>query len=914
MIRKLSFASLLAVMTLGASAYNVDDYVYTRTNRYQISGADIVRNGDFTSGDTGTDGWAATNPSAAPLTQVFTMGTGGPEGSNTQKVLPGQTALSAGMYQLVPVDMGGTYVVTLRVTGETAGFTDLDLTGGNTNYVNAYFNTDGAFASVTGTNNKELVFGENGVNGGYPFSYASGTFTEVSFAIDTPQEGYIVIDFRGLNEGMEIAGVECHAARKVFDTNEAQHRVDYIKKYFAATDMSDRTYYADVQEMIAALEDGIKNNAAAQDMEIYMENLNGLWTEFTTENLSNVLNTIPTTDGSDNSKNNSANWMNWVTKYSSLNGSDYGGKAPWTFSTSRWQHNAATAGTPIQISWQRNASGDWDNIATLTVTLDKGKYFWGMSAIGGMMTLNKNRWTCSWAKNCAATELFFNGDTTEVFYLDPAIQNEYVNMYEVTEDNTTITMGIRCNTDVITDGFNVKFYDPVLYKVLVDGQLTPEQQAYLDAVQNQIETLNSRIGFAKGYISAEQTEMPWGKEDLAAAINAAQEQYTAWAALKQAEIIEKMDNGEVLANDIATNGVNVLNNYISRFLKMNAPLTNIPIIIANANATKEERVYSSSTKLQQLNEKIAEAQNLYNEKLLVEFSSADSLLLEEERTELETMITAFKDAVVSTPVIDIDYGTQENPATIVTHDATETADAYYDVTGNKGAMIFTSIGSKSYELGYNSTDSLGMLRVGNSKATVAIDGTPAKASDIVNIKFDYYFGGLSGKYAGFYVMTESGDTICGLYINKYSSISKYNPFGIEVKNMISSATGDAAIAASSNKTSFDIVLDYGDRTMFCTTSNLSKGTATTEKIAMKTQGVPTSFVLSSNYGTAGRRCWFDNLVINNIDAEPTGVTEVTPAETLENADVIYNIAGQKIITPAKGQIYIQNGKKSVFQQ
>ena len=42
MIRKLLSTSLLAALTFGASAYNVDDFVYTNTAKYQIQGANLV--------------------------------------------------------------------------------------------------------------------------------------------------------------------------------------------------------------------------------------------------------------------------------------------------------------------------------------------------------------------------------------------------------------------------------------------------------------------------------------------------------------------------------------------------------------------------------------------------------------------------------------------------------------------------------------------------------------------------------------------------------------------------------------------------------------------------------------------------------------------------------------------------------
>ena len=134
MIKKLLSASLFAFVALAANAYEIGEFAYTKVAKYKITGENLVVNGKFTEGDTGFGaGWVATDAANAPLESVFTMVTGGPNGSNTQKVIDGQTDLTKGMYQKIAVSAGGTYVVSFQVLGATAAFTDLDLTGGNTN-------------------------------------------------------------------------------------------------------------------------------------------------------------------------------------------------------------------------------------------------------------------------------------------------------------------------------------------------------------------------------------------------------------------------------------------------------------------------------------------------------------------------------------------------------------------------------------------------------------------------------------------------------------------------------------------------------------------------------------------------------------------------------------------------------------
>ncbi|MDO4172596.1 MAG: hypothetical protein Q4D28_07845, partial [Prevotellaceae bacterium] len=633
MIRKLLSTSLLAALTFGASAYNVDDFVYTNTAKYQIQGANLVVNGKFNQGSTGMDGWSATD-ATTPLAQVFNMTEGAVNGSNSLKVLPGQTSLASGMYQQIGVDMGGTYVVTIRVLGATAGYTDLDLTGGNTNYINAYFNTDGALATAGGDKNKELSYGENGVNGGYGFSYGTDGFTEVTFAIDAPQGGFIIVDCRGLAEGLEIADVECHLAQNVYDNRIAERRLEYINKYLNALDLSQREVYEDVKEAMDGVKSGLEANVSADEMEVVMQNLDDLWNEFVGVNFENVIDFIPTKDGSANTGNNSANWMKWTSKWQKLN--QYSGKAPWTWNTDRWAHNGTTVDSPMTVGWQRNASGTWDNIATLTATLNKGVYFWGVSADGGMATLNKERWERSMAKECANVQLFFNGDTTEAFKLSPAVCKDYVYKYEVTEDGTELTLGIRCKMDNNVEGCSINFYSPVLYKLVQEGELTEEQKAYIEAFNIQLNALEGRIELANGYVAEDQKERPWGKEALAEGLKETQSRYDAWKAMTQDDILVAMDNFENIADAVMNDGVRYLNNnYITPFTNLNKPFTDMTAAITTANATKEERIYGSSTMREQLTAKISEAQSFYEGKLVVPFSTEDSLALINERQALE---------------------------------------------------------------------------------------------------------------------------------------------------------------------------------------------------------------------------------------------------------------------------------------
>lgn len=920
MKKRLLFALAFAGTVMGANAWNVDDYVFTKNARYKITGDNLIVNGNFTQGANKMEGWISVDESKT-IEETFNVNEGtGPNGANTLQVLEGATALTNGAYQVVKLPALGEYVITMKVMNTAgAGFTDLDLSGGNTNYINAYYQSDETpvLAFANGSNNTILNYGTDGICAGYGFSYTNDQFTDVVFAVNAPADKNLIVDLRGLSAGLEIADIEVHAAQQVYDIRVPQKRIAWINTILNGFNWTgEEENYEDLKGYIADVEAAIKAENWAE-MGILMENLNSSIDDFLAVNAENVLDLIPTKDGSSATGNNSANWMNWNAKWNKLT-SDYKNQAPWSWSTDRWCHKTAATNSPMSIQWMRSSSGNWDNIATLTATLDKGTYFWGAAGSGGMMTLNKNRWARSWANECAETQFFFNGDTTEVVCLDPAVYNDYIYKFEVAEDGTPVTLGIRCNIGgglAPASGFDVNFLSPVLYKMIEAGQLTETEKAYLAAVETQIEALEGRINVAKEYLT--DATRPWGKEALAEGIAEAQVRCDAWKALTQDEILEMLYNFEVLADDIMNDGVRFINNnYITPFLNMNMPLTDMPVAIGAATKVLNTRMYESGDKAT-FQAVIASAQALYDEKIVAPFSSADSLALVEKKVELEAATVVFQNSIAKDIIVDVDFGTQDAPATVTAVEATEESDAYWYIDGAKGRMILPSysagVQSTQFDLGYNATDSLGMLRVGNGEAKLAISGAPIKNTDIVTIEFDYYFGNLKDKKAGFKVLTEANDTVCGLHCSKYSGNDDLNTFGIDYNgkiNGVGSSTADnLAIAAESNRTHFLVVLDYGAAQMYCTTSG-SKGTVTTEPIALDAQKIPATFVVYSDYNNNDRRSWFDNLKVCNVAAGAVdGIEDIQTVAPAASA-VRYNVAGQKVGKNYKG-IVIENGIKSI---
>lgn len=940
MIKNLLSLALLSSMAIGANAYNVDDFIYTRAAKYKVTAANLVTNGELKGAS--LDGWTATDPTAAGLAEVFTVLEDG-----GVKVNSGMTALENGMYQVINVANGGTYVVTMKVKGAEEGYTDLDQTAPATNYIFAYFNTDGTLSTVGGNKNTTLSFGEGGAAIEACYSFTADDYTEMAFTVEAPSEGKIVIDLRGMVANLEIKDIECHAVTSVIDERIAQARLNYIKYIINGFEWtSEYDYFADVKADITALENAIKTNSA--DINTFLDNLNGDFKSFAEANLANVFEAIPTTDGSSNAENNSANWMNWTAKWNSLGYSErngqYTGKAPWNWSTDRWSHKTAAKNMPMQIQWMRKASGDWDNIATLTCTLDKGTYFYSVDGQGGMMTLNKERWARHSGYECASTQIFFGvdgaataNDTLDCGMLPTQNYKSYINKYVLAEDSK-VNLGIRCNQTLdVLNGFDVFFANPMLYKVLVKGELTPNQKTYLSLVETQIANLEARIKEAEELVAATQTEKPWGKENLQKGIDAAKARLEVMKKYNQEEILEAMANetasfnveggmfyvdGEYITKDsVYTNtalcdvfeaaGSNYLKNeFIDVFNALNTPLTDMPAAIEAAKVAKTQRIFSSSSKMGELGNEITKVENLYKEKLAAAYSAENAQALVDAKVALAQLVEEFKAAIKAEVIVDIDF---ENASFVKHEDPEGEVDTYFTLAGKTGEMKFTSIaednalGTNLYELGYRSDAEAelaypGILRVGDTSATVDFNAAPVNKDEIVRVSFDYYFGNLTGGYAGYY-LTAGQDTICGLFCDMYNSKDTYNTLGVDYGGKLtkvgSGAAQNDAIAAESNKSHFEVVLDYGNKTMYCTTTS-SKGTATTQEVALNPEQKATGFILASNYANTNRRCWFDNLKIESITVgATTGINDVaTVAKAVKVVKAIEN--GQLVIKTANG--------------
>lgn len=971
MKKQLLSIALLSAVVSGAMAHEIGDKVYSNSAKWKITGKNLVTNGDFS--DLSLTGWSAIDETVDKLTTFSVLAGQGAEGKNEIKVNDGQTALKNGIYQTIAIEQGGTYIVSMKVMNtKAAGFTDFDLTGANINYINAYYNTDGALATAGGTNNTVLSYGADGVCGGYTFSFATDKFTEVNFPVTAPADGQIVIDLRGLAEGLEICDVTCQAAEQVYDTRIPEKRIAYIKSVLASYDFSERDNYTDLDEAIQEVQTMIADGTE-DGYESAMENLELAWDAFVTECFANVLNTINT----GGTGNYSANWDNWTGKFNKMSSdaSAQNAVSGWSWSTDRWCHKTASANSPLQIQWMRGSSGDWNNVATNTTTLDKGTYFFGVQGAGGMMTLNKNRWVRSEAKECAETYLFFNNDTTDMFLLPTSndMASTYGNViykFEVAEDNTPVKFGIRCNigqNQVAGDGFDVNFYHPVLYKVLVAGELTPEQDTYLSNVQTQIDALKGRITVAEGYVAADQKQRPWGKENLQKGIDEAKKRLAVWEAMSQEDRLATLDNysakyeasqapyysvdgvyvlkdttysddtEKALQNVIMNAGVRYINNeLISKFESYNAPLLDVVALIENANETLNNPLYADGDKTT-FQSKISESKAAYDAIAAATTDATredDVTRLNEIVTALEAASEAFKKSAEISPIATFDFEggyekiDNEGDVSYVVKSVEDNLNMVFA----DGQLSDKANDVYDYDLSYQIVKSKSeaindgnILVIGNTANLLELTDVVAPTpDDVLRIDFTMYHPawGNSAGTPEVLLLDAEKNTIGGFRRGAWNAVDycSFGDFGGKLfETDKPSQLKDCFAITGGSRVDYKLIFDFKALTMQASVIQY-KGDAKTCEVSAETSGetvpfgevrnLPKYFSLSGAAPKmmSGRRSSIDNIKIYKYasKAATSGITNVD-TEAAEATKAVKKIENGQIVIVKGGKKYTVAG-------
>jgi hypothetical protein len=473
-----------------------------------------------------------------------------------------------------------------------------------------------------------------------------------------------------------------------------------------------------------------------------------------------------------------------------------------------------------------------------------------------------------------------------------------------------------------------------------DNKYNQKQLRYETNVRTQITTGRQNLTDAAGYLA--DASYIWGKAALQAVVDEVEPKISQYETMSQDDIIATYDRDTyvnttseetgLLQYEVYQQATKLIIAANREFLAENDTLASMQTVIDNAETTIKMRLYDAATGKEALQTAIDKAKNTQAQMKASQYSEENAATIVAANAELNDAVTLFTTTIPANciaTIVDIDF----EKDVVVDFDF-DTGNNSYSNPGAKGSMVLSSFSAESatnqeFEKGYWANGEQlwkGYLRIGNGEGIVEFDPTEngSMGTNILKVACDFYVQGLSGRNLGFFLKDAEDVDIFGIFHNFYDGTNTTNTCEADLSyiwaksgsNYNNASPADATDSITNNpleKTHFEVIMDYGRKSMYCTISSIN-GTTTSNEVVL--EAIPTQFVLQSNYNNNDRRPWFDNLLIQRISAgateqfDPTGIDALKVAPMAEG---IYTLSGQKLKTaPTKG-IYIQNGKKFVVK-
>lgn len=919
-MKKSLLLGLMAAATLSASALEEGAKVYNHTGRFQISAAEnLISNSTFADG---FDGWAAISATEGrtPGDQFAYAGadeaTGAPAGIKATYSEPTEGI----SYSVTSLDANTTYIVSMKVWAPetTAGTTNFNTRLGETFDDQTYANSVQK-VNIVGTDVDGAA-----VEFGFPTEIKPGENVLTWAIVGDGTARTYDIKLAGWNTNLVISEVAVQQADQIGDTRKLQEMSAYLQ---AVNGMVDGGLSSDLQELIDGAEAVIQNDDATQeDVDGAMETINDSFADAIAGKLDDYLpnanDKLPKAASKVSKVGSIGNWKDDANRIHSAAG-DY-------YDLGHFQYSSG---------WGNAGSGGRIGLVNYGMDLVKGTYIFAVDLKANAREFVKNAWSINEGLQ------FADGIISVVDANDAENKVEIATTgrYAIAADGFTknwvvFTVPADGKYDIRIDTYAKEAYDGIKSGSVVfpfgaslyaktAAAYTKAQLDYENDVLGQVKAGRDAITKAEGYLKDETKS--WGKDALQAALTDYVSTFEGYEKMTEDEIIATYDaetydgsakledvtqDGDykrMLASEVYFNCVKQLLAANTAFEDQNAKIDGLTAAIANAETTRDSRLYSTATGKDVLTEAVAVAAEEEKNLRSVDYSDENATAVDDAIAALNEALDVFKATIPA-----------ENITTVVDMTSAlsaEIGEADYMVYSDKENGFFNVSsfsedpnGNTSFGIGYvvNEENMFPtLMRVGNGSANLDF---VAEGDGVLLISFDYYFGNLTTKYAGFLVQkavtteTEEGtktdyETICGLDISKYDGKANLNTFDIDFNGKIdavgSSSAANDAIAAETNKTHFEVMMDLGTKMMSCTTSG-NKGTTASQEIAF--EGAPSRFVVKSDYNNADRRSFFGNLTIKTVKVDASGVNDVEAATVAKAAAVKTVANGQVIIKTAKG--------------
>jgi hypothetical protein len=950
MKKRLLFAFMAMCVAVSGFALTKGEFVYTPQGRFQITGDNLNANNTFQD----MTGWTVIGAGKTLADKFNTNADGYTAGFNSVVSVDGETIGEGMYYKFEPTSADGIYVVSFKMKGAVLDNLKTAIPGDGygedkaVNIVKVAGNTAGEF-TYPGASDEVIV------NTAEELTEEWQTFNYAIQGDGTARTWFI--SFVRMATTIEIADLQIAPAMQYADLRQRDVMLEKLKAYRDCYNWKDEvwTLFDGYPEVIAGLE-AIGDESGQAELDELLAVAEEVLAEFLDQNMDDYLpyseTYTATTNGSGTPKvdikfskwfakvQKAYTWADWnclpsgrgFWEQESADGADFGhfcGNNTWA---------NGNPDDPMGIYMQK--------------TLDPGSYVF---AIESYSALRNDPTSSSWSQNEGWNPAY--GVAYIVKMVDGVAADTIKSVVKDLDSRvyTTFIVPVQI-TDGATYEIGYKAYCKDAYKELKNGSVVyiknasllgkndnkynQRQLAYEANVREQITTGRDNLTTAAGYLADES--YLWGKDALKAVVDEVEPKIAAYEALDQDAIIATYDRDTYVNTTAEETGLLQYQVYQDatkyiiaanrEFLAENDTLTSMVAVIENAEKTIGMRLYDSATGKDALQAAIDKAKGIQTQMKAGQYSEENAATIVAANAELSDAVATFTTTIPAdciATLVDIDFEKD-----VVEEFDFETGNSNYTNPGAVGSMVLSSYSSQAatnqeFEKGYWSNGEQlwkGYLRVGNGTGTATFDPTEngSMGTNILKVACDFYVQGLSGRNLGFFLKDAEDNTICGLYRNYYDGKDDTNTFDADMSKVWAKSGGsynnaspaDATDSVTTNpleKTHFEVILDYGRKSMYCTINSVNGATASNE-VAL--EAIPTQFVLQSNYNNNDRRPWFDNLLIQRITAgatepfDPAGIEIVKAAVKVEG---IYTLSGQKLKTaPTKG-IYIQDGKKFVVK-
>ncbi|MBR1932877.1 MAG: hypothetical protein IJ841_04235 [Prevotella sp.] len=952
MKKKLLLAALAMFGVMGAQAYEVGQYAYTKTQRVKIAGENLVQNGTFAEG-LAVGGWTSMAVDGQVSPDVWKVMDG--IGPNGEAGIESQGATADEVLGNIwgNFEGGQTYIVSFDIKS-TSGYESTTITTYNSkgtkvisnNCADFFLNSDGSLTHAKSTDDAPVV------NVATATAFNEG-WTNVSFVF-TPDEGQmLVMHFEKLKTGTQITNFEIHKATPVFDDRIALRKLEWANKILADENFNTEQAQAAKEEFMyvhqALQEDlavGLEDESEADNLMTAFDEGLAAFMDASSDNMATEANFKYVTDLTAMPKLNRKSIKGNQTQGGFMFRQD--GVA--TGGETNWQHGQG--GVYVQCAIQGSYNNPGASVALYNTTLPAGKYYIAAEMRNGYMDNNYN-YTYSMEKNVKA---FVGTDTVDCGTI---VGEDFTKFYMVGElkEGETFEAGFRWEGHNAGSGFHIYNFECRAF-----GNVAAEAERAA-AWATFITQYNAVVSARKNLIAMQSdNNYPWEKDSLQRALDQWDPYYNAimakgWVAedgsdTRVATIDELKDWADYHGVQMFDEEGNMLKFQLSRgyqnatnYVKaQNQPLADLATEIDKATQKLNDD-------LNQLGDKNTFKAAIDAAQTLLDNTKANSTDATREADEAAVLaavetLKAAEDAFIAsvpvlTPIVDIDFSNGFEPIKEMVGDEEngfEETITGYAIKGAVNQMNFTVASVYANEDGTFANDqttfALGcggaevvngdVLRIGKGTATVNLaEGDIPTDEDVIRTTFDAWFGALINRSVVIELQNAAGQRVAGFDYSLYGGSTSYNDFdnaageGLNIPSCGVSTGKDenAVILSDKYKWSFDLIIDYKANTAQALLPVSPKGMKNGGRVALNNtleDNKIAKFVISSNYDNTGRRSWFDNLKIVKYKSSAAGIDQnvgiaTVAAEKADNA--IYNLMGVRLNSkPAKG-LYIMNGKK-----